>query len=111
MLRNKCQCWDTALKSIPVDLSQVFHSGSILIILGTSIFSSLERFHVTSYQANFTSHRPRDRHVGFLSPQSGIGKHNKKSQNFSFIICYNTKLQLSDKNISSHTRVEFEILS
>ena len=63
-----------------------------------------------SYQANFESHRPHDRHVGFLSPQSGIGKHNKMSQNFSFIIYHYTKLQLSDKNINSHTQVKFEIL-
>ena len=31
-------------------------------------------------------------------------------QNFSFSLYHNTKLQLSDKNISTHTRVKFEIL-
>ena len=44
----------------------------------------IEGFHVTSYQANFASHLTRDRHVGFLSPQSSIGKYNKMSQNFLF---------------------------
>ena len=72
--------------------------------------TKIEGFHVTSYQANFASPRPRDRHVGFLSPQSGIGKHNKMPQNFSFSLYPNTKLQLSDKNISLHTWVKFEIL-
>ena len=44
----------------------------------------IEGFHVTSYQANFTSHYTRNchAHVGLPFPQSGIGKHNKKSQNF-----------------------------
>ena len=37
----------------------------------------IEGFHVTSYQANSASHLTRDRHVGFLSPQSGIGKYNQ----------------------------------
>ena len=32
------------------------------------------------------------------------------SQNFSFSSYHNTKLQLSDKNISKHTRVKFQIL-
>ena len=40
---------------------------------------SVEGFHVTSYQANCASHHTRDSHVGFLFPQSGIGKHNKMS--------------------------------
>ena len=33
-------------------------------------------FYVTSYGANFASHHARDHHVGFLSPQSGIRKHD-----------------------------------
>ena len=39
-------------------------------------------FHVTSYQADFASHRTFDRHVGFLLVWCGIGKHNKMSRNF-----------------------------
>ena len=41
----------------------------------------------------------RNHHVGFLFPQSGIGKHNKMSWNFKFSSYHNTKLQLRDKNI------------
>ena len=63
----------------------------------------IEGFHVTSYQANFASHLTRDRHLGFLSPQSGIGKYNQMSQNFLFSSYHYTKLQPSDKNISTHT--------
>ena len=70
----------------------------------------IEGFNITSYLANFASHRIRDRHVGFLFPQSDIGKHNKMSQNFSFSLYHNTKLQLSDKNISTHTRVVIKIM-
>ena len=66
-----------------------------------------ESFHVTSYQANFASHHTRDRHVGFLTPQAGMGKYNKMSQNFLFSSYHNTKLQPSDENISTHTRLKF----
>ena len=59
-----------------------------------------------SYQANFTSHYTCDCHVCFLSPQSGIGKHSKMSQNISFSLYHNTKLQVSDKNISTHIPVK-----
>ena len=65
---------------------------------------------VISYQAKFASHHTHNPHVGFLFPQSGIGKHNEIGQNFSFSSYHNTKLQLCDKNISIHTRVKFEIL-
>ena len=71
-----------------------------------SPFAPIKSFHVTSFQANFASHHTRDRHVGFLSPQSDIGKHNKMSQNFLFSSFHNTKVQLSNKNISKHTRVK-----
>ena len=60
-------------------------------------------FHVTSYQANFASPPTRDRHVGFLSPQSGTEKYNQMSQNFLFSSYHYTKLQPSDKNILAHT--------
>ena len=70
----------------------------------------IEGFHVTSYLANCASHYTRNPHVGFLFPQSGIGKHNKMSQNFPFSSYHDTKLQLCDKNISKHTRVKFKIL-
>ena len=69
---------------------------------------AIESFHVTSYQANFASHHTRDRHVGFLSPQTGIGKYNKMSQNFLFISYHNTKLQPSDKDISTHTHTRLK---
>ena len=45
----------------------------------------LEGFHVASYQAHFASHLTRDCHVGFLSPQSGIGKYNQMFQNFYLV--------------------------
>ena len=70
----------------------------------------IEGFHVTSYQANFASHHTCYRHVGFLFTQSGIGRYNKMSCYFLFISYHNTKLQLSDKNISTHS-VENLILS
>ena len=47
---------------------------------------------------------------GFPFPQSGIEKRNKISHNFSFTSYHYAKLQLSDKNISTHTGVQFKIL-
>ena len=61
-------------------------------------------FHVTSYQANFASHHTRGRHVGFLFTWSGIEKYNKISRYFLSSSNHNSKLQPSDKNISTHTR-------
>ena len=52
----------------------------------------IQDFHVTSYQANFPSHHPRDRHVGFLLGWNGLGKHNKMSRYFLFSSYHNTKL-------------------
>ena len=61
-------------------------------------------FHVTSYQANSSSHHTPDHHVGFLFTRSGIGKYNKTTRYLLFLSSYhNTKLQLSDKKISTHT--------
>ena len=40
---------------------------------------------MTSYQANFASHRTRNRHVGFLSARHGIGKYNKFSVTFYLV--------------------------
>ena len=51
-----------------------------------------------------------DHHVGFLFPQSGIGKHNKMSRNFWSSSYHNTKLQMRDKNINTHTWVKLKIL-
>ena len=48
--------------------------------------------------------------LGFLSTQSGFAKYNKMPQNFSSNSYHNTKLQLSDKNIWTHTRVKFKIM-
>ena len=39
-----------------------------------------------------------------------IEKYNQISQNFLFTSYHNTKLQLSDKNISTHIQVKFKIL-
>ena len=69
-----------------------------------------EGFHVMSYESNSASHNIRDLHVGFLSLQFDIEKHNKMSQNFSFSSYRNTKIQLRDKNISTHTWMKFKIL-
>ena len=67
----------------------------------------IKGFYVTSYQANFASHHTRDCHDGFLFTRSGIGKCNKMSRYFLFNSYHNTKLQLSDEKISTHS---FEIL-
>ena len=67
----------------------------------------IEGFHVTSYHANFARHHTRDRHVRFLFTQSGIGKYLKMSHYILFSSYYKTKLQLSEKNISTHTRWKF----
>ena len=40
---------------------------------------------MTSYKANFASHRSRDRHVGFLLAWHGIEKHNKMSCSFYLV--------------------------
>ena len=48
------------------------------------IFSSIEGFHVTSFEAKFASHHTRDLHVGFLFARLCIGKHNKMSRTFLF---------------------------
>ena len=64
-------------------------------------------FHVTSYEANFASHRTRDRyHVAMLVlfplPIVLDRKHNKMSKNFLFrLYSLNTKLQPSDKSINT----------
>ena len=60
---------------------------------------------MTSYQANFASHT-RDRHVGFQFTSEGIGKSDKMYHYFLFSSYHNTKLQPSDKNINTHTRMK-----
>ena len=70
-------------------------------------------FHVTSFYqfySLFTCHHTPDRHVGFLFTQSGIGKYNKMTRYFLFSSYHNTKLQLSNKNFSTHS-VKILILS
>ena len=67
-------------------------------------------FHLTSYQAIFASHHTRDRHVGFQFTCEGIGKSNKICHYFLFSSYHKTKLQPSDKNINTHTRMKFQIL-
>ena len=64
-----------------------------------------------SYQANFASHHTSDHHLGFLSARNGIGKCNKMAHYFLFSSYNNTKLQLSDKNISTHTLLKLKIPS
>ena len=65
---------------------------------------TLRVFNVTSDQANFASHHTRDHHVGFPLAWEGIGKSNKTFHNFLFSSYHITKLQLSGKNIITHTR-------
>ena len=74
------------------------------------LYHPIEGFHVTSYQANFASHHTRNRHVGFLFAGDGIGKHNKMFRYFLFSSYHITKLQLSDKNISTHNWLKIQIL-
>ena len=59
---------------------------NIALLRGLATLSTIEGFHVTSYQANFASHLTRDRHVSFLSPHSGIGKKNQMSQNPFYLV-------------------------
>ena len=68
---------------------------------------AIEGSHMTSHQADFASHCTFDRHVRFLRPWRGIGKHKKMSRNFLFSSYHNTKLQPCDKNISTHTHATF----
>ena len=70
----------------------------------------IEGFHVTSYQANFASHHTCNRSVGFFSAQGGIWKYSKMSHYFLSSLFYTTKLKLRDKNITTHTRLKFQIL-
>ena len=89
--------------------------GSLDIIQGecSSLFSynrqchPIEGFYVSSYQANFASHHTRDRHVCFLSAQDGIGKKQQKFHYFLFSSYHITELQLSDRNITTHTQLKF----
>ena len=71
-------------------------------------YDKVEGFHVTSYQENFAGRHTRNRHVGFLFARDGIGKHNKMLRYFLFSSYHITKL-LSNKNISAHTRLKFQI--
>ena len=72
-----------------------------------------EGFHVTSYQANFASHHTHDHHIGFLSPVW----YWKIQQNVPVHIIIPSRplrdadgnYNLSDKNISTQTRVTFKI--
>ena len=68
----------------------------------------IDSFHVTSFQGNLASYHTRDRHVGFLFAQPNIRKHNKMFCNFLSSSNHNTKLHLSDKNISTHTQLTFK---
>ena len=83
---------------------------TLVMIIKAALPISIESFHVMSYQANFASHLTRDRHVGFLLPQSGIGKYNQMPQNLLFSLYHYTKLQPNDKNINTHTRLKSQIL-
>ena len=56
-----------------------------------------------SYQAYFVSHHTRDCHVGFHSAWKGNGKINKTICYFLFASYHINKLQLSDKNVSTHS--------
>ena len=56
----------------------------------------LKGFHVTLYQAHFASHHTR--HVGFLSSQSGIEKHNKLAKKYEVKCVPRRANRLSYKN-------------
>ena len=62
-----------------------------------------------TYQGNFASHHACDRHVGLLFAWPSNGKHNKMFLNFLFRSDHNTKLQLSDKNISIHMYTRLKV--
>ena len=53
-----------------------------------------------SYQVNLASRHTHDRHVGFSFAH---GKHNKMFLFYLFSAYRITKLQLNDKNISTHS--------
>ena len=65
-------------------------------------------FHVTSYQANFASHRNRDRHVGFQFTCEGIGKSNKIYHYFLFSPYHIIKLQTLGWNFKSFREVNLK---
>ena len=62
------------------------------------------------YQANFVSRHTHDYQVGFLFAKTGIGKHKKMSRNCLFSSNHNTKLPLSDKNISTQYTVHTHLV-
>ena len=61
---------------------------------------------MTSYQADFASHRTFDRHVGFLFAWCGIGKHKKMTRNYQLNSYHNTKITSSEKNKSTYSRLK-----
>ena len=94
----RIRCWSGIRIQIPLCL----HTVSIRI----------GGLNVTSYRANFASHHTRDHHVGFLftcEECEGVGK-STKCHNFLFSSFHITKLQASDKNISTHTPMNFQTL-
>ena len=98
------------MSSEPNDTIDVQPSFMVSNVQNNWEVSLIESFLVTSYPANLASHTCYH-HVGFLFTQFSIGKHNKISQNFLFSSYHNTKLQLSDKNINTHTHTHLvEIL-
>ena len=69
-----------------------------------------------SYQANFPSHHTFNLHVGFCTAQDSIVKKKNNNNNnntkvhYFLFSSYYIKWHLSDKNISTHTRLKFHIL-
>ena len=47
---------------------------------GKLLYLGIRVFHVTLYQANFACHHTRNRHVGLLSAQDGIGEKQGNEQ-------------------------------
>ena len=83
--------WDWVKNLFPLDqeadsklLLQVLFIESGLLFIILSFITSVEGFHVTSYQANFASHHTCGGHVGFLFAWPSIGKYNKMSQIFLY---------------------------
>ena len=89
-MKNGHNCIQESLLNIYLSLGrhEYFHSigrkpsTSILLVERQVILNCMEGFHVTSYQADFTSHHTRDHHVGILLTRSSIGNYNKMSPYF-----------------------------
>ena len=102
---------------IPYDVkvrwSKLWCLWNVLFMLQYDAIHSLYSYRgidMMSYEANFASHHTRDCHVRFLSAHNSIGKNKKMFCYFLFSSNPITKLQPSDKSISTHTQLKFQTL-